>query len=132
MKRIVKCLMFVAVMGLATGLAVAKSADKAANKSTNILITTATATPDGMLQPGTYKMTLFNEAGMPQVAFYKGNKLICKCPVTIENLPTKAESTQLLVESGDNGMRVLKTIAVGGWTEKVIFPEAPAPAGSGR
>jgi hypothetical protein len=119
-------LMFAVVLTLAAGLGVAKSGDK----STNIVITTTTLTPDGQLQPGTYRMTLLNGSTTPEVAFYQGGKLICKCPVKIETLPVKAAYTQLLVEPTSKG-RLLKTVTVGGWTEKVVFPEATTPgAGS--
>lgn len=125
-------LMFAVVLGLTTGLGLAKSADKStAGKSANIVITSTTATPDGELQPGTYKMTLLNATGAPQVAFYQGKKLICKCPVKIEILPTKAAYTQLFVETVSKGTRMLRTVSIGGWAEKVIFSEATAP-GAGR
>jgi hypothetical protein len=124
-------LMFAITLGLAASLGLAKSPDKSATKSADIVITTATATPDGQLQPGTYKMTLLNELTAPEVAFYKGNKLICKCPVKIQTLPAKASATALLVETGPNGTRILKTVSIGGWTEKVIFSQAGAP-GTGR
>jgi hypothetical protein len=124
-------LMFAVIVVLATSLGLAKSADKSTSKSANIVITAVTATPDSQLQPGTYKMTLMNAATAPEVAFYKGNKLVCKCPVKIETLPTKAASTELFVETSANGTRVLRTISIGGWTEKVVFSEASGP-GAGR
>jgi len=124
-------LMFAIVLALAAGLGLAKSGDQSEVKSANITVTSLTATPDGQLQPGTYKMTLLNAStASPEVAFYKGKKLICKCPVKIETLPTKAPYTQLFVETA-NGTRQLRTVSIGGWTEKVIFSEATA-AGSGR
>jgi len=124
-------LMFAIVLALATGLGLAKPTDKSQEKSANIIVTTLTATPDGQLQPGTYRMTLLNAStASPEVAFYKGKKLICKCPVKIETLPTKAPYTQLFVET-NNGTRLLRTVSIGGWTEKVVFSEATAP-GSGR
>lgn len=124
-------LMFAVILSLAAGLGLAKSPGQSNSKSANITITTATATPDAQLKPGTYKMTLTNAATAPEVAFYQGKKLVCKCPVKIETLPTKAASTQLFVETSPNGTRVLRTISVGGWTEKVIFSEASGP-GAGR
>jgi hypothetical protein len=124
-------LTLMAVVALTAALGLAKSGEKTASKSASIDITAATATPDGLLQPGTYKMTLFGDPAAPQVAFYKGNKLVCKCPVKIETLPAKADYTQLLVEKGANGTRILKTVSIGGWTEKVVFSEASA-AGAGR
>jgi hypothetical protein len=124
-------LMAAIVLALATGLGLAKSADQSQVKSANITVTTLTATPDGQLQPGTYRMELLNAStASPEAAFYKGKKLICKCPVKVETLPTKAPYTQLLVEVS-NGTRVLRTVSIGGWTEKVVFSEATAP-GSGR
>ena len=124
-------LMFAVIAILATSLGLAKSADKSTTKSANILITVVTATPDSQLQPGTYRMTLTNATTAPEVAFYKGKKLVCKCPVKIETLPTKAAATELFVETSPNGTRVLRTISIGGWTEKVVFSEATAP-GAGR
>ncbi len=124
-------LMLTVVLGLATAFGLAKSPDQSAGKSANITITATTATPDGQLQPGVYKMTLLNAATAPEVAFYKGNKLICKCPVKLETLPNRAAYTEMFVETGSNGTRILKTVSVGGWTQKVIFSEAAAP-GSGR
>jgi len=123
--------MFAVIAILATSLGLAKSADKSTTKSANILITVVTATPDSQLQPGTYRMTLTNATTAPEVAFYKGKKLVCKCPVKIETLPTKAAATELFVETSPNGTRVLRTISIGGWTEKVVFSEATAP-GAGR
>jgi hypothetical protein len=132
MKTICKyALTLMAVFALTVGLGFAKSGDKSGSKSASIDITSPTSTPDGVLQPGTYKFTLFNDPAAPQVAFYKGNKLVCKCPVKLETLPAKADYTQLLVEKGTNGIRLLKTVSIGGWTEKVVFPEAPA-SGAGR
>jgi hypothetical protein len=124
--------MFAIVLALATGLGLAKSDNKSDQKSANITITTLTATPDGQLQPGTYRMELLNAStATPEVAFYQGKKLICKCPVKIETLPTKAAYTQLFVETNATGTRLLRTVSIGGWSEKVIFSEATAP-GSGR
>lgn len=124
-------LMFAVIVALASSLGLAKSADKSTTKSASITITAVTATPDSQLQPGTYKMTLMNATTAPEVAFYKGNKLVCKCPVKIETLPTKAAATQLFVETSPNGTRVLRTVSIGGWTEKVIFSEATG-SGAGR
>jgi len=123
--------MFAVIVVLATSLGLAKSADKSASKSANIVITAVTATPDAQLQPGTYKLTLTNATTAPEVAFYKGKKLVCKCPVKIETLPTKAAATELFVETNPNGVRVLRTVSIGGWTEKVVFSEAAGP-GAGR
>jgi len=132
MKRTCRCmLMFAVIAVLATSLGLAKSADKSVSKSANIVITAVTATPDSQLQPGTYKMTLINATTAPEVAFYQGKKLVCKCPVKIETLPTKAATTELFVETGPNGARVLRTVSIGGWTEKVVFSEATG-SGAGR
>lgn len=124
-------LMIAVIVALAASLGLAKSADQSTSKSANIVITAVTATPDAQLQPGTYKMTLMNAATKPEVAFYQGKKLVCKCPVKIETLPTKASATELFVETSPNGTRVLKTVSIGGWTEKVVFSEATGP-GAGR
>ncbi|HEV2426064.1 MAG TPA: hypothetical protein VGZ29_14635 [Terriglobia bacterium] len=124
-------LMFAVIVVLATSLGLAKSADESTSKSANIIITAATATPDAELKPGTYRMTLLNAATAPEVEFYQGRKLVCKCPVKIETLPRKSRATEMFVETGSTGTRVLKTISIGGWTEKVIFSEASGP-GAGR
>lgn len=124
-------LMFAVIVALASGLGLAKSADKSTSKSASIIITAVTATPDAELQPGTYRMTLLNATTAPEVEFYQGNKLVCKCPVKIETLPQRAEATALFVETSANGTRVLRTISIGGWTEKVIFSEATG-TGAGR
>ncbi|HEV3279109.1 MAG TPA: hypothetical protein VG860_20125 [Terriglobia bacterium] len=121
-------LMFAVAIVVATGLGMAKPSEKSAD----ITITAVTVTPDGgQLQPGMYKMTLLNASTAPEVAFYKGKKLICKCPVRVENLPTKAGYTEMLVETATDGTRMLKTLSVGGWTEKVIFAQTGG-AGAGR
>lgn len=124
-------LMLAVVVVLASSLGLAKSADKSTTKSANIMITAVTATPDAELQPGTYTMKLLNATTAPEVEFYQGKKLVCKCPVKIETLPQKAVSTELFVETNTQGTRVLKTVSIGGWTEKVIFSEASGP-GAGR
>ena len=117
----------VTLLALSAGLAVAKPN---ANKRVGVTITQVTNMPDGgQLKPGSYQMELLNDASAPQVAFYQNNKLVCKCPVKLENASSKIQYTKMLYDLG-GGTRVLKSLSVAGWTQVVVF-SGSAGSGSG-
>ena len=123
MKSLIKYgIMFGTVLALAAGLGWAKSNNKAGNKTATVSLSVATTMPDGkVLQPGTYKVTVLTEQAAPQVEIYQNGKLVCKCPVTLEDLAGKAQYTRMEYTIGENGAHVLNGLAIGGWTQKVVF-----------
>jgi hypothetical protein len=113
---------------LTTGLALAKPKT---NKAVDVTLTAVTTMPDGaQLQPGDYRMTLLSDSSAPQVAFCRQGKLVCKCPVKLENNSAKAAVTQLLFGVTASGAHVLQTVTVKGWTQLLIF-STPAAPGAG-
>ena len=120
-----RLLMAAVVLTLTAGLALAK--DKPTS-STSVTLTAVTTMPDGaQLKPGDYKLTLLNDSSAPQVELYKDGKLVCKCPVKIQNNPTKAAVTRLLFGVTSGGEHILQTIEVRGWTQLLVFSEPKAP-----
>ena len=110
---------------LIAGLAPAKSK---ANKSVNVTLAFTTTMPDGaQLQPGDYRMTVLNDSTAPRVEFYRNGKLVCRCPVKIENKPTKADVTQLILDVTDSGAHVLNSAVIAGSTQLVVFSTGSAP-----
>ena len=110
---------------LSAGLALAKPK---ANKTVSVTLVAATTMPDGVqLQPGDYRMAVLSDSSAPQVEFYRAGKLVCRCPVKIENAPTKAQTTQLLLDVTDSGAHVLHSVAIGGSTQVVVFSTASTP-----
>jgi hypothetical protein len=87
--------------------------------------------PDGaQLKPGTYRMELLNDASAPQVAFYQNGKLVCKCPVKVENAQDKVKYTKMLYDVSPDGTRKLNTIEVAGWEQMLVF-SGPGASGGG-
>lgn len=122
-----RILLVVTLLALSASFCIAKPN---ANKRVGVTITQATTMPDGgQLKPGTYQMELLNDASAPQVAFYQNNKLVCKCPVKLENATSKIPFTKMLYDLA-SGTRVLKSLEVQGWTQVVVFAGS-AGAGSG-
>jgi hypothetical protein len=110
---------------LTVGLALAKPKG---NKSVNVTFLAATTMPDGVqLQPGEYRMTLLNDSSTPQVEFYRHGKLMCRCPVKVENKPTKADATQVILDVSESGVHTLHSVVIGGSTQLVVFSAASAP-----
>jgi len=126
MKTICKSLLIFAVTAtLTASLAMAQSSK---NKPVDVTLTAVTVMPDGaQLQPGDYRMTLLNDSATPQVEFYQKGKLVCKCPVKIENTPAKSPQTQMLYNVKPDGTRVLQSVRVRGWTQALIFSSPAAP-----
>ena len=115
------------LLALSAGLCLAGKPN--ASKRTTVTLTTVTIMPDGaQLQPGDYRMELLNDSAAPQVAFYKHNKLLCKCPVKLESAANKPEFTQALYDIRGNGTRVLRSLSVAGWSEILVF-SGPGAAG---
>ncbi|HXJ94976.1 MAG TPA: hypothetical protein VMT20_19215 [Terriglobia bacterium] len=118
-------LMAALTLALTAGLASAKSN---ANKTVNVTLAFATTMPDGtQLQPGDYRMAVLNDAAAPKVEFYRNGKLMCRCPVKIENAPTKAQTTQLMLDVTESGDHVLNSVAIGGSTQLVVFSTSGTP-----
>jgi hypothetical protein len=129
MKATCRCtLMLTLVLVLTAGLALAKPNG---NKRVSVTLTTVTVMPDGaQLQPGNYRMELLNDSSTPQVAFYQNNKLVCKCPVKVQNAPSKIPFTKLLYDIGADGSHILNTLEVGGWNQVLVF-SGHGPSGTG-
>jgi hypothetical protein len=112
-------------MTLSVGFALAKPK---ANKTVNVTLVAVTTMPDGaQLEPGDYRIAVFDDPAAPQVEVYRHGKLVCKCPVKIENAPAKAETTQLIFDVPKSGAHILKTVAIGGSTQRLIFSASSAP-----
>jgi hypothetical protein len=126
MKMTYKGLLMAALtLALTTGLALAKTK---ISRTVDVMLVAATTMPDGaQLQPGDYRMAVLSDSSAPQVAFYRNGKLVCKCPVKIENTPTKAEATQLFFDVPGSDIHVLKSVAVEGSTQLLVFSTAGAP-----
>lgn len=119
------------MLGVALALATSLGWGASKNLTANVTLSVATTMPDGaVLQPGTYKMTLLSDQQEPKVEFYKNGKLICKCPVKLEALELKPDYTRLEYTSDANEAHFLNSVAVDGWTQKVIFGNPPENAGS--
>jgi hypothetical protein len=90
-------------------------------KSVGVTLTAVTVMPDGtQLQPGTYRMELLSDSSSAQVAFYKNDKLVCKCPVKLESAMEKVPANRMLFEVG-NGTHVLRTLEIPGWSQMLVF-----------
>ena len=82
-----RALIAAVTLTLTAGLALAKPK---ANKSFDLTLVAVTTMPDGaQLQPGDYRMAVFDDPAAPQVEVYRRGKLVCKCPVKITNAPSK-------------------------------------------
>lgn len=104
---------------LMTGLALAKPKTM---KTVDVTFVAATIMPDGVqLEPGAYRMTVLNDSSAPQVEFYRKGKLVCRCPVKIEDTPAKAETTRLYFEINAAGTHVLSSAEIEGSTQLVLF-----------
>ena len=73
------------------------------------------------LQPGAYKVTLLSETSSPHIVFYKGGKLVCKCPVKLEDAGTKIPFTQISYNQDADKTRRITKMEIAGWTQKVIL-----------
>jgi hypothetical protein len=101
-------------------------------KAADVNFAFLTKLPEGkMLEAGRYRITLVNETATPEVAFYKDGKLLCKCPVKLENVEKTVSRTQVAYEKAADNSQLLTSILVRGWTQKIVFP-SPAAAGPGR
>ena len=110
-----------AVLALAS-LGWAKPKGESGVKTATVTLSVATTMPDGaVLEPGTYKVKVFNEQNAQHVEIYKEGKLVCKCPITLENLEAKADYTKLEYNTGENDTHILTGLAIGGWNQKIVF-----------
>lgn len=119
MKATCKLAILVGIFLLLTGsLTFARSKEKSAQ--VNLAFTTTLA--DGTtLPPGDYKVTLLNPAGAAQIVFYKGAKLLCKCPVKVEDAGTKISTTRIFYQASADNTHRITAMEIGGWTEKVTL-----------
>ena len=118
----------VMLLALSAGLALAKPNT---TKRATVTLATVTLMPDGaQLQPGDYRLELLNDSSAPQVAFYRDGKLVCKCPVKLENAPRKIAFTKAFYNVGSQGTHTLTTLEIGGWNQVLVFSGQPASGGS--
>jgi hypothetical protein len=103
---------------LAASVTLGKTKEQSAPVSLAFAVTLADGT---QLQPGSYKVTLLSETGSPHIVFYKGGKLVCKCPVKLEDAGTKIPFTQISYDQGADKTRRITTMEIAGWTQKVIL-----------
>ena len=103
---------------LAATVTLAKTKEQSAPVSLAFAVTLADGT---QLQPGSYKVTLLSETSSPHIVFYKGGKLICKCPVKLEDAGTKIPFTQISYNQDADKTRRITMMEVAGWTQKVIL-----------
>jgi hypothetical protein len=120
-----RALIAAVTLTLTTGLALAQTNT---SRTVDVTLVAVTTMPDGaQLQPGVYRMAVLNDSNAPQVALYRKGKLVCKCPVKIENTATKAETTQLFFDVPRNDVHILKSVAIEGSTQLLVFSKGGAP-----
>jgi hypothetical protein len=108
---------------LAASVTLGKTKEQSAPVSLAFAVTLADGT---QLQPGSYKVTLLSETGSPQIVFYKDGKLVCKCPVKLEDAGTKIPFTQISYDQGADKTRRITMMEIAGWTQKVILGDSGA------
>jgi len=119
MRVVLKLVLLVSVVSL---LAASPALAKTKEQSARISIAFAATMADGtQLQPGSYKVTLLNETGSPHIVFYKNGKLVCKCPVKLEDTGTKIPVTLISYDQNTDKTQRITTIEIGGWTQRVIL-----------
>jgi hypothetical protein len=119
MRVVLKLVLLVSVVSL---LAASPALAKTKEQSARISIAFAATMADGtQLQPGSYKVTLLNETGSPHIVFYKNGKLVCKCPVKLEDTGTKIPVTLISYDQNADKTQRITTIEIGGWTQRVIL-----------
>lgn len=125
---------FVASVASAKLPSFSRSADKA-QKSATLEIPASTQVPNGpTLAPGTYKVKVLGESGTPQVAFYKGSKLVGQVTGSLVDQGHKSSETAAHFNNA-NGNQVLTQIDVNGWSKSIEFGStagAGASAQSGQ
>src|SRR6516162_6946487 len=114
-----KVLLLVSIIVLITAcVTLGKTKDQTAPVSIAFAVTLADGT---QLQPGSYKVTLLSETSSPHIVFYKGGKLVCKCPVKLEDAGTKIPFTQISYNQDADKTRRITKMEIAGWTQKVIL-----------
>jgi len=103
---------------LVASVTLAKTKEQSAPISLAFAVTLADGT---QLQPGSYKVTLLSETSSPHIVFYKGGKLICKCPVKLEDVRTKIPFTQISYDQSADKTHRITTMQIAGWTQTVIL-----------
>jgi len=66
-------------------------------------------------------VTLLSETSSPHIVFYKGGKLVCKCPVKLEDVGTKIPFTKISYDEGAGKTHRITTMQIAGWTQRVIL-----------
>jgi hypothetical protein len=114
-----KVLLLVSIIVLITAcVTLGKTKDQTAPVSIAFAVTLADGT---QLQPGSYKVTLLSETSSPHIVFYKGGKLVCKCPVKLEDVGTKIPFTKISYDEGAGKTHRITTMQIAGWTQRVIL-----------
>jgi hypothetical protein len=102
-------------------------------KSADIDLIESTKVPNGpTLQAGSYKVTLLNESGTPELGFYQDGKLVGQAPVKLVDQEKKISETQVFSDTQDDHTQVLTEMDLRGWTQKVMFSGSAASSGSGK
>ncbi len=121
-----------ALLLLVASLASAKfpSLGKSTVKSVDLEITRATRVGSGPeLQPGSYKVSLVNSPGSPEVAFYRNGKLIAQAPVKLVDEVKKNQQTE--IESNTETHELVQ-MRLKGWNQTFVFVDTGTSSNSGQ
>jgi hypothetical protein len=118
MKVTRKVALLVSIIALIVSVMLGKTKEQTAPVSLAFAVTLADGT---QLQPGPYKVSLLSETSSPQIVFYKGGKLVCKCPVKLEDMGTKIPFTQIFYDQAADQTHRITVMQIAGWTQKVIL-----------
>ena len=117
------------------GMAFAKlpSLHHSSQKSADIDLIQTTKVPNGpTLKAGSYKVTLVNESGTPELEFYQDGKRVGEAPVKLVDQDKKISQTEVLADAKDDHTQVVTEMDLIGWTQKVLFSGSDASSGSGE
>ena len=76
------------------------------------------------LKPGQYKIMLNDNNKAPEIAFYKGRKLVGQAPVKLVAEQKKTDQTAVYYSAPHNNVRKVTEIDMNGWNHKLMFPSA--------
>lgn len=82
------------------------------------------------LKPGNYKIMVNDNMKTPEIAFYKGRKLVGQAPVKLVAEQKKADQTAVYYSAPHNNIREVTEIDLNGWNQKLMFPGAKSSAKS--
>jgi len=121
-----------AVLLLVASVASAKfpSLGKSTAKSADLEITSATRVASGPeLQPGSYKVSLVNSSGSPEVAFYRNGNLVAQGPVKLVDEGKKNQQTE--IESNTETHELIQ-MRLKGWNQTFVFVDPGPSSNSGQ